>query len=62
MEKYLIGLEGGKMVELELSTEQLEKIGDNMQESRSTPLYSTTYAKAKYGDCLIGNIISIKKI
>lgn len=42
--------------EHELSDEQVKYIKEQLALGRKVPLYSTTKAKAKYGDCKIGNI------
>ena len=47
--------------EQELTDEQVRFINEQLEMGRKVPLYSTTKAKAKYGDCIIGNIRSIKK-
>lgn len=48
-------------IEMDLEAEQVGYITSKMILGKTTPLYSTTKAKKKYGDCLIGNIISIKQ-
>ena len=48
--------------EMELSPEQVGWITKNMLLNKPTPLYATTMAKKKYGDCKLGDIISIKEI
>lgn len=47
--------------EHDLSDEQVRFINEQLALGRKVPLYSTTKAKAKYGDCIIGNIRSIKQ-
>ena len=48
--------------EIELSPEQEVWIVKELAEGRTVPLYATTKAKAKYGDCKIGNIIKVDKL
>lgn len=46
--------------EHDLNDEQVEYVKGQLALGRKVPLYSTTKAKAKYGDCIIGNIRNIK--
>lgn len=68
MEKYKIILksekypETGDERELELSPEQVRWVEEGLKLGMDVPLYATTFAKSKYGDCKIGSIIKITKI
>lgn len=54
--------ETGEDMEMELSEEQVMWIERHVLDGVSVPLYATTMAKRKYGDCKIGDIINISKI
>lgn len=58
--KHTITLDTKEVINLELSQEQLKWIEDGLRLQVKVPLYSTTCAKSKYGDCIIGNILTIK--
>lgn len=47
---------------VELSPEQEVWIREELKAGRTVPLYLTTMAKKKYGDCLIGEIIGIHRV
>ena len=57
-EKYPITHE---QIELDLSPEQVKYIKSQQFLGKTTPLYSTTKAKSKYGDCKVGDIINIRQ-
>lgn len=59
---FKLSLKDGSKVDMELSAEQVGFITSNMILGKTTPLFATTKAKMKYGDCVIGEIISIKEI
>lgn len=54
---YLAQLADGK--EIEISAEQYAYCEGELENNVSVPLYSTTLAKKKYGDCKIGDIVNI---
>lgn len=68
MNKYLLILKSkkypvtGEEREMELSPEQVSWVEEGLKLGIEVPLYATTYAKRKYGDCEIGRIIDITKI
>lgn len=68
MDKYTIVLksdkypETGDEREIELSPEQVKWVEEGLKLGIDVPLYATTFAKKKYGDCVIGNIIKLTKI
>lgn len=61
MDKYDVELEGQGMTTLVISKEKAKEISDSIKDSGSVPLFATTFAKSKYGNCIIGRIISITK-
>jgi hypothetical protein len=59
---YKITLDNGEVRECELSPEQVKWIEDGINMLFPIPLFSTTFAGKKYGNCEMGKIISITKI
>ena len=59
---YKLTMLDGKKVEMKLSDEQVRWIEKYTLDGVVVPLYATTMAKRKYGDCKIGDIINIEKI
>lgn len=58
---YKITLDNGEVRECEMTPEQVKWIENSIKLGLSVPLFSTTYAKKKYGDCEMGKIIKIEQ-
>jgi hypothetical protein len=63
MEKYILTFEdrNQSIVEMELSKENALEVAKVNATGKSVPLYATTFAKSKYGNCEIGRIKSITR-
>lgn len=66
MKKYKLVLDSikypqtGEEIEMTLTDGQVQWVKKGIELGIKVPLYSTTMSKAKYGDCIIGNIIGLK--
>ena len=58
---YKITLDNGEVRDCEMSPEQVKWVEEGIKLGLPVPLFSTTYAKNKYGDCEMGRIINITK-
>lgn len=66
METYIVEIQtkDGKETckkTIELNPEQVKWIKEGLELGINVPLYATTYAKKKYGDTIIGEVLSIVK-
>ena len=59
---YKLTMLDGKEITIPLSDEQVMWIERHTLDGVMVPLYSTTMAKRKYGDCKMGDIINITSI
>ena len=59
---YKITLDNGEVRVCEMSPEQVRWVEESIKLGLPIPLFSTTFAKKKYGDCEMGKIITITKI
>ncbi len=62
MKKYHIDFAEGNTGEFEFTVVQAKEILDSVTNIGPVTLYATTYAKSKYGDCILGHIIGITEI
>ena len=62
MKKYKVTFKEGGEGKFDLTNEQIADIREALKAMTDVPLFATSFAKAKYGNCLIGHITSIIEV